>query len=357
MAMAITDRSNSAPPPVPETRSTFHQRVLRIRNEFWARAGGDAASPPARVVFDLRAAAGDTGDELSTSEWTDIVNQVPLGAILRIETAVPLASGRFEAVLLQADRRGLAVEVVAEGLELEAVAACIYALGVRTVRVRLYGTEAVHNQVLGTPEAFYRTARGTLALKGLAGGLSGPRLVVEIPISAQNQRRIVDVTESALAMGADEVVIVHTPPNTLAMSTEARGDERPSGRSPARPSKSGGVDSAVVCRQIQSVKARWNHHTVTFFPHLSPEEIEVFYTGGPRYLPSPRCLVPWRSLTVGPRGTARFCKDRTLGSVREESLVEVYNSVAARAFRHKLREGLHLSCTHCLGRFENRWAR
>lgn len=336
---AIKDRRLS----VSDVYPALQQTMLRLRNSIRAKTRTETAAPPTTVTFELNDRETHPPPQyapLTESHWVNLVNQLPHGATLRLEGARPLASPHLEAMLLAAGRCGLEVSLATDGIALEESAPEIYGLGVRTVILRLFGPEELHNAVLSSPDAFEQAARGALALKHLAAGSARPRIIGEIAVSAENHGHIADTVECALAMGADEVVVVHAPPPPP--------DAAAGGASRATVS---GVNVVVLLHELRAARTRRRPDVVSFSPDLSTAETRLFYEKGPQAVGPRHCPAPWNSLTVGPSGEVSFCKDVPIGTVRSGPLMTIYNCPAARAARRVLRKGLAPRCAWCLRRF------
>lgn len=304
----------------------LNRRLLRLRNTLWARTGALTASPPTQVRFQFLSA--DEGMDLE--RWLRLVEEVPSGALLHLEGPGLFQEESFHAILMAADRRELLISVSMDGALLEEYAPELYGLGVSQIRIVLYGPEAVHNELAGSPVAFELAARGALALKGLAYGSSTPELVAEIPISPANASLLVDTVVCAFAMGADRAVILHAA----------------DGQDPS----TGAIDPDVVNSQARSIAARWRGGEVRFFPALEGEFVRRLYNEGPEAVGRRRCIAPWKSVTVTSAGKVLLC-DISIGDARAASLMTLYNSQAARAFRHGMRKRSEVLCRGCMASF------
>jgi len=228
-------------------------------------------------------------------------------------------------ILFEADRRGIDVEIVTPGARLEECAPVIYGLGVSRLRLVLYGPEEVHNRTTGDARAFESSVRGALAMRGLRCGTARPTLVVDVVTSAESVPSAAETVECALAMGADGVVL-HWP---------CAGE---------------GVLDVGAVLMLSRARTKWRGETVRFFPDLGEDELRRYYGGEALSVGPKRCLVPWRSVTVGADGKVRFC-GTTVGDVGGEALADVCNSEAARLLRRELKKGPAAECAGCPGRF------
>ena len=335
------------------------RKALKVRAAIKARSRSEIAAPPTLVTMELEggaAANGDGGEGAgagrgilerffkgvrlpSRADWLRAVDEVPAGSTLRLAGGEPLMSPHLEAVLFQADCRCLETEIVTNGARLVEHAPVIYGLGVARVRLVFCGSE----EAASSPDAFENAVRGALALKGLRYGTTRPVLVVHLVTQAGAGGWIAGMVERALAMGGDQVVI-HYP--------RAQGDSP--GEGPAREGAKGGSAGAAnraLMQELDEVRKQRRRGAVRFFPPLGRVQAERYCLGHP-VSPGPRkCLVPWRSMTIGADGRARLCGRQAVGDIRESFLADIYNGEAARAFRRKIKLETLPECAGCARRF------
>jgi len=326
MTISVEGHPAGGAPRAGQAAPTLQRGILRLRNALWARTGARTASPPTLI----RLSADGESAARGRRAWEELVDEAPPGAVLRVEGRGALAFPHLEALLLAAERRGLQTALVTGGAGLEERAPALYALGLSTLELRLYGTEEIHNAVVGAGDGFERAVRGALSLKGLSCGAPRPRLVVEVPISAASQAKLVATVECAVAMRADRVVVMHSPP--------ADGN-------------SSAVDCDIVFGELEKIHSRWRAGLVGVFPALSEGEMRDFYADGAMSAGPNRCLAPWRSVTVEAGGALRLCCGGPIGRIGEGPLAASFNSAPAREIRRLLRNGFLPECEGCLGRF------
>ena len=94
----------------------------------------------------------------------------------------------------------------------------------------------------------------------------------------------------------------------------------------------------LVTPEIRRVPAR---------PSLSPVEIQHWYN--PVFGVQRRCLFIWQSTVINADGTVFPCQYHgwPMGNIREQPLVEIWNSDRYRHFRRTLRKGLLPGCARC----------
>jgi len=319
-----TELSNRAPQSAGRLRPLLSRLSIRWRGLFDAP---NLTARPSLVFLELASPAGF----LPKAAWGSVVASAPTNAKI-ILSGEPLLSPDFENVLLATDRRGLHVTVQTDGTRLEEFAPVIFGLDAAAVTLRLHGPEDVHNAAFNSRGAFACTVRGAIALKALSGSTCRPRLIVEIPISADNHSRLVEAVECAVGMGADSTVIRHARPGLLADRT-------------AEP-----IDLAVLASQIQKICDRWPVTLVRFAPDLIADELPRYYSSPRSFGPS-RCFVPWKSITVSADSELCLCPSAPVGAYSGQSLSAAFNSAPAQSFRHSVYRSLPRPCATCPRRF------
>ena len=340
-----------------ELRPAISQKALMLKSALRAHSGAQTAAPPSIVTLALSGGveAGGRQDaslpdsRLSQSDWVRLVRETPAGARVKVGGLDAITSPHFEAVLFEADRRSLDLEVVTAGIGLEDAAPIAFGLGASTLRVVLFGPEATHNRLAGSPRAFETAARGVLALRGLRCAAARPAIVADVTIAEENRAGIAETVECALSMGADKVVVRHAPPSAVscpAVSKDSAGSDSQSDEAHA------GEDAAsTLMKQLAAVRKRTLQGSLKILPELTEEEMRRFYGGEAASMGPKRCLAPWLTVRVGPDGTAAFCTGQSLGSVRDAAIEDVFNCEKARALRRALRHALAPGCCCCAGRF------
>jgi MoaA/NifB/PqqE/SkfB family radical SAM enzyme len=316
----------------PSVYPALHNKVLRLRNALWARTGSRRAFAPSSVRIAMRPPEGHQ-PVLGEGQLAELLAEVPTGAILHLNPWNAQYRRRCEAVLIAAERSGVQVLVDVTGPDLEQAAPVLYGLGASVVRFDLHGPEQVQNDALGIPDAFERTARGALMLKGLSNGTPHPRLTVQVPVSRANQQLLENTVECALAMGADDVVLLHA----LATGNGAADVV-------------GEIDPSVLSAGIAGVLARWRKGRISVFPGLTEKEVTALYSEGGDTVGPMRCLAPWRSAAVDLEGNVSLCGEN-IGRWPRDTLLHIYNGQQARTFRKTVRKAPGVCCRTCSGRF------
>jgi hypothetical protein len=326
------------------------QRTQRVRAALRARSFSEVAPSPTMVTIELdgcngRTVQADSGTGTlqrffsgvghpSRSEWLRIVDEVPQTATLRFSGGEPLMSPHLEALLFEADSRGLDVEIVTDGRALEEHAPVVYGLGVARVRLVFFGLEDGHNRTVGDPRAFEKAVRGALALRGLKYGTSRPHLIIHLVVKPCETGWVTSMVECSQAIGADEIV-VQLP--TCSTEQERKGCR--------------GVRIELHVEELKAIGQRWRKGSVVFFPALAPDRVERYILGDMDTISPKRCLVPWTNATISANGLVCLCSAEPIGDVRGALFGAIYNGEAARSFRRALGSNTPARCGQCLRRF------
>jgi MoaA/NifB/PqqE/SkfB family radical SAM enzyme len=223
----------------------------------------------------------------------------------------------------------------------------IVALGVRTVGTSLDGPEDVHDRIRGRGN-FARTGQNVRRIleRRRASGAAVPRVNVNCVMVPENLDRLVEVVETAAALGVDSLSFQILDPSLSRSGINLRDDivtEEPWEQGMPQ------VDLAAFAASLDAVERRARELSMptSFVPLKTKEEVLAFYAGrfdASRY----GCGVPWTTLRISPTGDVFPCLNYRIGNVRDASLNRLWNHSRYRGFRNgMLARGLYQSCAGC----------
>jgi len=95
------------------------------------------------------------------------------------------------------------------------------------------------------------------------------------------------------------------------------------------------------------LKQNSNHYNFTFKPFLSKKDIISWYLTD--FTLNRNCLFPWASLQVNADGKVFACQniEFPIGSIKTDSLKQIWNNNNLIRFRQKLKKGLFPGCARC----------
>ena len=131
----------------PSTLRRLARAKMKIENLLREVTGSEFVKGP-RLVIINPGVKGTRRELLSAAQWAHAITSIPRAASVIVDGPDALSCEYFDHILLAADRMNLDLTVATDGIGLEEKAPSIFALGVRCVRVRIFGCEEAHNSVL-----------------------------------------------------------------------------------------------------------------------------------------------------------------------------------------------------------------
>lgn len=268
----------------------------------------------------------------------------------------PFMRRDFEDVVRVLKGCGARVGVVTNGMLLTpARGEVVKRLGLDSVLFSLHGPRDVHDTITGVPGAFDR------ALENLRAFCRPPRrtrVMLNFVMSKTNIASVRELVELGREAGVDRVRVEHmlfmTDEDqslhdqwcqTHVADAEVRAKLRVSTYFCAPATVSGFADD--LPRVLAELKRDYGDF-VFVKPNLDPNEIAAWYRPG--YQARRQCLFVWRSLFVKPDGDVIPCQHysgMTLGNVRREPLLAIWNSPRYRRLRLLLNRELPPGCARC----------
>jgi MoaA/NifB/PqqE/SkfB family radical SAM enzyme len=207
------------------------------------------------------------------------------------------------------------------------------------VIVSLDGPAEIHDRIRRVPAAFDRLRDGVSALHRLQPDFA---VAARCTVQKQNCTSLVATVNAARAMGLRSISFLATDLTSSAFN-------RPGGWSVERQAEVGlNVDEiAALGREIEALP-------VDGFVLEPPEKLRRIVRHFRAHLGleepvAPRCNAPWVSAVVESDGTVRPCFfHEPVGSVANESLLEVINGPRAVEFRRSLTVAENPICRRCV---------
>jgi len=114
------------------------------------------------------------------------------------------------------------------------------------------------------------------------------------------------------------------------------------------------ADAGEIARQIREVRDKSFSIPVFFFPGIKDADLEAYYSDPGFPHDRKKCVLPWLDLFIRPDGGVTPCDevDLVMGDAKKESLADIWNNGAYRAFREAIRrEGVSRPiCARCCHR-------
>ena len=115
------------------------------------------------------------------------------------------------------------------------------------------------------------------------------------------------------------------------------------------------IDAESLKRQLKFIKERRWPFDFLSLPEIAVEDIKSYYADW-EYPFARKCCIPWLGLSVYPDltvspGGAIFSCTEIIGSLRDQTIRDIWHSPAMRTFRGRLRSGLPERCRRCCHHF------
>lgn len=317
----------------------------------WGETGTAFALPKSALTSEMSA------DEIGRL-LDDVASWAPSVTLFGGE---PTLHRSFADVLRRVKGRGLHCTVISNGTTLERLADTMVEAGLDQLVLSIDGSAAIHDEIRGVPGGFHGLARGAERLRGamVARGVRKPVVRVNCTINARNAgaiREIVPAIRDAIrpdALNLHHLIFVTKDGFEQEQRRFAEvfgGSVEGWGGFVSREHEQ--IDVERLVEDLAWATGQDHGFEVRAQPNLSPDEVRRYYRV-PDFVSRtypPRCLSPWMKAYVYPDGEVRPCLDCSvpLGSVREQSFREIWNTEAFRRFRQELkRVGMFAVCTRC----------
>ncbi|MBN1879329.1 radical SAM protein [bacterium] len=294
-------------------------------------------------------------NELSTSEWTSIIDQIPRQAIVTFTGGEPLVRADIRELLDHACRKHR-VHLVSNGTlfdenminqSIESASRSIFHKGLVSIGVSLEGPESVHDAMVKIPGSFAKTTRllETIASLKKQKRIHYPLLDLKIVICRETLDSLIDLYELADHLGLD--IISYQQCSTQESSYGI--DSAPANAVYETPPPVTPIPRDEIVRALNELNERAKHGRtiIRFNPDM---DFELFADRYENRFPLDRftCLAAWSIMHIGPYGTVFPCFSLPMGNLREQRLMDIWNGSRYRAFRRKLRkECIFPGCTGC----------
>ncbi len=278
----------------------------------------------------------------------------------------PLLYPRVGDVLELIHRSGCGVDIPTNGLLLEEQAEMLVETEPRRLWISLDGPQAINDRQRGR-DVYRRVIAGIARLLNIrkARKHEFPKLGVTLIVTPLNYRYIEPIFADLLAQfHLDHISIEfqnYATPEEYEAYCQVLSQEFGVETAPVA---SGVVQDPVVFhemdfveleRQIAAVKQLCNEQQVYFIAYpktIWAANYRAFFSANWREMAdwTTRCAFPWLYAEVNARGDVTSCHtfyDLTLGSIYEQSFLDIWRGPAYERYRNSLRRNLFPICTAC----------
>jgi MoaA/NifB/PqqE/SkfB family radical SAM enzyme len=290
-----------------------------------------------------------TAEDVTTEQWLDVVAQA---VTYRAETGIspqfilwggePLASPSFSAVSSALRDAGFTTALITNGVVIERNLEAINR-NIDTVYVSLDGPPEVHERVRGAKGIFPRI------LRGLAGLDPAVMRVCLFTLCGENYQEAVAFPFQLGPLGFNRVIYQNLIYCTSGQAADYRrwmhesfGQEAP--RLTSWISDTPEPWMSELPRVASELQANICAGVYPLEVQLKPGELNaeniLHWYDSSLHLKKDRspCLMPFRHLQINHDGIAHFCvdfNDFSLGNIKDQSLLDLFNNDRARRFREE----------------------
>ena len=291
--------------------------------------------------------------ELSTDEWLRVIDQLPRFSLVTFTGGEPFVRKDFMQLLAYASAR-TRTHVISNTtmLDDEKAAACVKLaprkLGRKGLNVAGTSIEApgeLHDEIRRMEGAFERSMLGVRLLRDHRerAGKACPMIHATTVIQRDNVH-VLEQLPRVLKDGGVDVMNLVT--ETRMHDLPGLGEADPAGFKHNdlhwpridRKALSEALDNTIAAAKDAGIELR--------LPRMPKVGLLDYYEKGIR-LKDYECRNAWNTLIIGRRGDAYPCWIVKVGNVRENSIKELWNNAAMRAFRQTCRRRLFAMCPGC----------
>jgi radical SAM protein with 4Fe4S-binding SPASM domain len=244
-------------------------------------------------------------------------------------------------------------------------ASAIVKIGIDKITFSLDGPEDIHNEIRQSKTQFQDLLNAVRSIQSEKKRQRSnvPDLTLNTTISSLNSERLNEIVDIA----ANEKVSVnygYVFYTTAEMEAKTRKDFPATGgkiEDQDIPMSLRQVDVNALSLEIEQIEAKAASLGVkiNIQPNLkSPEELNSrFYDDESAYVH--HCYYPWFAMRINPYGEVYPCQmNVSMGNMKRDSLVDVWNNAAYVSFRKSLRKvGIWPKCTKCCALSNKLWDR
>lgn len=291
--------------------------------------------------------------ELTTDEWLGVIDQVQRWSLVTFTGGEPFLRDDFLSLLERASAR-TRTHVISNAVLLteERARRCVElsprkmgGIGFNFMGVSIEGPAEVHDAIRGMEGAFERSVTGIRALGEFrkAAGKPCPMVHVTSVIQEGNVDSLAEMPRIVAEAGGD----------VLNLTLEVRNWEL-EGLGVKNPSTYAGEDMVFpriaperLANALRDTRAAAERAGIELrMPDMSDGAIIDYYQGC-MDLARFRCGSAWMNVIVGAKGDAYLCWLMRIGSVRENTLRELWTGREACAMRKRTKAGLYPPCAGC----------
>ncbi|MBS7614500.1 radical SAM protein [Candidatus Bathyarchaeota archaeon] len=259
-------------------------------------------------------------------------------------------------------QKGLTVQIVTNGVGLEKNAETIVENGWDMICVSLDGPREVHDRCRGVQGAYDTAVKGIMKIQELKKEKKKvkPQFFMIATISKTNESMLVETVREAEKLSPDGMVIYYSwftrewiGENHTRLFQEKLSVAPFAWKGYVRDTTNMDIDR--IAEQVKVIKSEKFKMPILFVPDLKTDEIKKYYHEPENFFGYKNCVTPWFELDIMPNGDVVTCRDfpdYVTGNIKEQSILDIFNSEKHRRFRQALRScqnGVFPICSRCCG--------
>jgi len=265
----------------------------------------------------------------------------------------PLVYPHLVESLSYASEKGVYTTVTTNALTLKQKAKALVDAGLNHLYVSIDGPEAIHNEIRGNKKSFQKALEG---INELFSHENPPMVDIICAITEWNIGHLRELLEDLRAVKINEVSFMHTQFNDPQMVEKHNGfwgTKYPATASNLEEVNLANMDLHALAAEIDAIRKENWPFRVTFAPELSFEDELTAYYHQPEKRFVRHCSAVFNSLMVKSDASVipahGRCFNLEVGSLHEQTLPEVWNSLTFSTFRKDLMKsgGLFDGCSRC----------
>ncbi|HIJ65317.1 MAG TPA: radical SAM protein [Candidatus Hydrogenedentes bacterium] len=306
-----------------------------------------------RKWFESAPGSEQREDELTTSEWRDVIGQTGRLSLITFTGGEPFVRDDL-LELLEFASQLRRTHIITNGLRLtedvakrlvELAPANVAGRGLHFVGVSLEGPRDVHDAITGMAGAYDKAVQGLKALVRYRkeSGKTRPLVHITAVIQQDNLGSLARLPAVATELGADALNLVteirmFDPENVGELDPDAFRSSDVTLPRLAPTALDGALQAAADAAAELGVAVRW--------PRMPRADLVQYYDGG-LDLGEYACRAAWTNMYVAAKGDASSCLIHRAGNVRDKPLKAIWNGPEMRQWRQCRRRGLTCLCQGC----------
>ncbi|MBN1824387.1 MAG: radical SAM protein [Endomicrobiales bacterium] len=299
------------------------------------------------------------GGALDLHSWIRLVDEIAANgkAHLLLRGGEPFLFPGITRLISHVKSKGIKLSIDTNGMFLGKYAGFIAGSGVDNITVSIDGPERQHDKVRGVRGSFKKIVNGIKKVQMLEKMENKNSCLGAIcfVISEDSYRGLSLMPDIARKLRIPAIAVA---PQYYVTDKDGVKYDKIVKAMTGRPGKhwkgflrdKTGVDPAALNEEMDKFRRNLGGISLISFSDLSHDSLNAWFSPGSRSIGSAPCKNPWKLINIQPDGEADFCVDYadiSVGSVRENTIKDVWNSLEADNFRKYISKKMLPVCSRC----------